>query len=201
MYVEQIKTIKNEIEDIENEINKRFNSNMLLTKLRSRLTNLENNILNKNSRKKIIIDFIELNNEVTNTERNMEFPKYEEWSWFIYLSELRKAINHLYSLIFNDDDKEYPIIEFIESIIEDWMEFYDISLVPENIKNKYKTIIKKWDMIIHNDWKVEIEDTNTVEESYILSTWLLKEYPGGYVRFKNIDEILCFIEWKGWYKF
>jgi len=198
-----IKKINEEISNIEKEISERFNCNFTFLKLREKLIIINSFLLEQNiNRKDILIKFVELNKEIFNAEKSLEFPKYYEWTWFYYFSDLRWLVSDLYEEIFNDDNKEYSIIEFIERIIDDWMIFYDLDLVPEGIKNKYKVKLGKWTLKTNNNDGLEVkQDDKTEEESYILSTWLIDEYPQANLKFNNINEILNFVERKEYYRF
>lgn len=199
---EQIKLINDiqiQIIKMERYISNKLEINFLFHWIRQKLNNLKK-ILDKKDKRLILIKFIELDKEIYKMERNMRFQKYNNW-WIIYFEELRNIILDVYLSIFDDDNKEYPIIEFIQWIIDDEMGFYDIDLVPDEIRNKYKVNLK-WNISMNNKNNIEINDLDEEKVvSYILSSWMKEEYPDANIKFKDLNEILNFIEKKWYYNF
>lgn len=192
-----IKEVKKQIVIIEKEMNKIEN----LIKKRLKITECKfelfdkckwllwgmiwNTILNlideeKINRKKIMKIFIKLFEEIKNSEIKIEFTEYLEWTWFIMFIELREKIWKLYDEIFYDDNKDYPILNFIEEILENNKKYFDFDLLDEKSKKECKSDNWNW---------------------YMYNKGFESKHSEAIIEFKNINEILNFIEKKWYYKF
>ena len=189
-----IKKVKSIIKDIQKEMSKI--EKIVQKRLECKITLFDNirwllewmvwnTILNliewkKINRKKIMKIFIKLFEEIKNSEIKIEFTEYLEWTWFIMFNDLRGEVWKLYDEIFYDDNKDYPILNFIEEILENNKKYFDFDLLNEKAKKECK--LDNWDWYMYNK---EFES----------------KHSEAIIEFKNINEILNFIEKKWYYKF
>ena len=173
--------ILKEINNINEEINSHFTNCKIdiFADLKKLLNDIFNKLNKENiNRKEIMKIFLGIRNEIKKSEKNIEFSKYIEWTWFIFFAGLREKIDELYYEIFDGDIKDASIISFIEEIIENWYEYFEFNLLDEKEKEQYKS--KNW---------------------YMHSPWISEKYPKAIINFKNIDEILKYIEENNYFKF
>ena len=174
--IEEIKiNLFKELENIEYNIKRKFWNCVKLKEI-EKISEMIDSIYKKSKtttkdRKEIIKIFVELDKIIFSLERLLEFSEYYEWTWFVYLKTLRNLIYDLYEEIFPEDDKEYSILDFIIEIINNWMKYFDFNSLDEKEKEKYK----------FEDW-------------YLYTNELIENNKDKFIKFKNLDEIIQFIE-------
>ena len=189
-----IKKVKSIIKDIQKEMSKI--EKIVQKRLECKITLFDNirwllewmvwnTILNliewkKINRKKIMKIFIKIFYEIRKSELKIEITEFSEWTWFIMFNDLRGEVWKLYDEIFYDDNKDYPILNFIEEILENNKKYFDFDLLNEKAKKECK--LDNWDWYMYNK---EFES----------------KHKEAIIEFKNINEILNFIEKKWYYKF
>jgi len=134
--------------------------------------------------------FYYLHKSIKNTENELIPSKYIDGGW-LYLEDIRKDFYILYNTF--EEDKEYSMLERLNSIAND-MYTYDTSLLtPEDFKyftNTYDT----WSMKINDDWIMENIYTWENNTIWILMTSeFYKKCDYCKIEFKNIDDIIDYM--------
>jgi len=134
--------------------------------------------------------FYNLHKSIKNTENELIPSKYIEGWWF-WLEDIWKEFYELYNAF--EEEKEYSMLERLNSIADD-MYTYDTSLLtPEDIKH-FSHSYGTWSMKINDDWSVENEYTWENKTIWILMTnEFYEKCHYCKVEFKNIDEIIDFL--------
>lgn len=161
----------------------------------------------KFSKKEIMKQIIDIKKEITIIENDFSPKKqYSISGWnVVLLDNLRTLISKLYEIIFPEDSIDNPIIDFIEDIIdseEKWIyKYFDTDLLSKSELDKYSIKSMKTKISIDENW-IEFEDGEEEVVDWILLNWnIYKDNQHCFIKFKNIDEILTFVEKKKYFTF
>ena len=142
-----------------------------------------------------IKEIVLLNQEITHLERTIYNPEIMEGG-FVMFDKLRSQTTALYHTIFKDD-KEYPVIEYIERLLDEKEEFNTNLLSPKQRKKHVKMVKQRTMKMWPNG--PELEEEKEVE-SFFISKELKEENPHCIIKFKNLEEVLDYIEKEGYLK-
>lgn len=136
--------------------------------------------------------FYNLRKAIRETQDELVPNKYLE-GWFLWFEDIWSASSDLYKQF---DPDEYSIIEWLDHIVEDWLEEYDMSLLKEKDKKKFMKSYKSGTMSM---WDDLFETDNLQEDQWI---FLTKEFKNQckycLVKFENIDEVIDYMYEKMW---
>ena len=161
----------------------------------------------KKSKKAIMKQIIDIKKEIKIIEKDFS-PKnqycFPGWS-IIFLDNLRTLISKLYEIVFPEDSIDYPIIDFIEDIIDSEekgiYKYFDTDLLSKSELDKYSKKTIKTKISINGNW-IEFKDGEKEIGEGILLNWnIYKDNQHCFIKFKNIDEILTFVEKKKYFTF
>lgn len=138
----------------------------------------------------LLLKYFNVTLEIEKIEQSMYNPNFIEWNSFIYLEELREKVRELYESIFPDDSKEYPIIDFINTIVEDDYTYFDTRLLSEEQIKKHSTKIKRGIITLNKEWMSTYSWEQEEEDALFLTKELKDENPHCKLHFKNIQEAI-----------
>lgn len=146
------------------------------------------------NKKDLLLNYYNVIQEISKIEKNMYNPQFIEWNHFIYLEELRNNISKLYFSIFPEENKEYPIIEFIERIIDEDFTYFDTRLLSKEQMKKHSTKVTRGTISMTNNWMELWQNSKeTKEEEVLFLTKELKdENPHCILTFKDVSEVIDF---------
>ncbi len=115
-----------------------------------------------------LLKYYNLHQEIRRIERTIFNIEFYEWNGFVWFEKLREEFSNLYKL---DDNNEYSLLEYFESICDD-MQVFNFNLLTEEDKKK----------LTSKEWHLSIMSSDEKNYSYCI------------VKFNNIEEILDYLE-------
>ena len=132
--------------------------------------------------------FYYLDRAISDTEDNIYNPKYIDW-WFIMFDDIRDKFWEAYYLF--DDDREYPILDRLVSMMDDWYH-HDTDLLTEEDRKRFtKKYTQGW-MVINKDW-VETYKEAEEYEWIMMDAEFYKACAYTKIEFNSVDEAIDYI--------